>query len=36
MIEHSTLTINNTTFEYSIKAYEEPSEAETIRAKDNE
>lgn len=26
MIEHSTLTINNTTFEYSIKAYEEPSE----------
>lgn len=26
MIKHSTLTINNTTFEYSIKAYEEPSE----------
>lgn len=26
MIEHNTLKINNTTFEYSIKAYEEPSE----------
>lgn len=26
MIEHNTIKINNTTFEYLIKAYEEPSE----------